>query len=219
MDTTSEATFVGAGDTNRTGRTSELREGLLARFHTPHRFTLNGSYRLPFYANRTDFVGQVLGGWQISGMLKLAHGTPFGVTDTTAGRPDLEFDGYSEVRPVILDRSILGNSVNNPSTSVQQLPRSAFRPSTYTDTVDDLVPRNAFYSDGVHTVDLAASKIFSMPWAGHSVAVRIEGFNVFNQVQFGIPTVDIASTSFGRILGGANNYSPRVLQFVLRYRY
>lgn len=38
-------------------------------------------------------------------------------------------------------------------------------------------------------------------------------------VKFGFPTNDIASANFGRILGGAGSYSPRVVQLVLRYRY
>ena len=38
-DTTSEATFVGAGDTNQNGPNKQFAKGL-SRFHTPHRFTL-----------------------------------------------------------------------------------------------------------------------------------------------------------------------------------
>jgi hypothetical protein len=164
-------------------------------------------------------VGQAFGGWQISGVLKLASGTPFSVTDSTVARPDLTFDGFAEARPVILDRSILNNHVTDPDTSQQQLPRAAFRSSTYLDTIDDIVPRNSFYGAGIRNVDLAASKTFQMPWSGHSVAVRIEAFNAFNRVQFGFPTVDIANQNFGRILGGATAYGPRVIQLVLRYRY
>lgn len=218
VDTTSEATFVGAGDTNQNGPNARYAKGL-SRFHTPHRLTLNGSYRLPFFEGRRDLVGQVLGGWQISGVLKLASGTPFSITDTTAARPDLTFDGFAEARPILLDPSILGNRVNHPSTAEQLLPRTAFRSSQYGDTEEQIVQRNAFYGDGVRNVDLAASKIFAMPWNGHSVAVRIEAFNAFNRVQFGFPVVDIANPTFGRILGGATAYGPRVIQLVLRYRY
>ena len=54
-----------------------------SRFHTPHRFTLNGTYRLPFFSERNDAAGRILGGWRISAVLKLASGTPFTVTDTS----------------------------------------------------------------------------------------------------------------------------------------
>jgi hypothetical protein len=218
VDTTSEATFVGAGDTNQNGPNSKFAKGL-SRFHTPHRFTLNGSYRLPFFAGRRDFVGQALGDWQLSGVVKLASGTPFSVIDSSVTR-DIDFDGFADSgRPVILDRSILGAHVSNPDTSQQQLPRSAFRSTDFTDTIDDIVPRNAFYTPGTRNVDLAIAKSFRTPWQGQTFAVRIEAFNAFNTVKFGFPTNDIASANFGRILGSATSYSPRVVQLVLRYRY
>ena len=48
LDTTSEATFVGAGDSNQQGPDSRFAKGY-SRFHTPHRFSFNGSYLLPFW--------------------------------------------------------------------------------------------------------------------------------------------------------------------------
>ncbi len=65
IDTTSEATAVGTGDTNQTGNGTRTARGL-SRFHTPHRFTLFGTYRLPFFIKRADWIGQILGGWQAS---------------------------------------------------------------------------------------------------------------------------------------------------------
>ena len=50
-DTNSEATAVGAGDSNQQGPNSDYARAR-ARFHTPHRFTFNGSYRLPFFDAR-----------------------------------------------------------------------------------------------------------------------------------------------------------------------
>ncbi len=214
-DTTSEATFVGGGDSNQNGPNKAYAKGY-SRFHTPHRFTFNGSYRLPFFAGRGDAVGQAFGGWMLSGVVKLASGTPFTVID--AGR-DLEFDGFTESRPVIVDRAVLGRSVDHPSRSRQQLPREAFRSIAFGDPISDLVPRNSFFADGVNNVDLALSKVFRMPWSGHSLSVRVEAFNVFNIVQFGFPVSDLTSPNFGSIVGTSNAYSPRVVQLVLRYRY
>jgi hypothetical protein len=214
-DTTSEATAVGPGDSNQLGPDSKYARAK-ARFHTPHRFTFNGSYRLPFFANRTDLLGQAFGGWMISGVVKLISGTPFTVTTSAV---DLDFDGFGEARPVLLDRSIIGTHVDHRDASQAALPRSAFRAVTFGDSVEDLVPRNSFYGDGVRNVDLALSKSFRMPWGADDLSVRIEGFNVFNQVQFGFPTSDIGSATFGQINGLATSYSPRVVQVVLRYRY
>ncbi|MBE3123593.1 MAG: TonB-dependent receptor, partial [Planctomycetes bacterium] len=107
-DTTSEATYVGTGDTNALGPDKEYAKGF-SRMHTPHRFTLYGTWAVPFMRTRQDLVGSLLGGWQLSGTLRLASGTPFTVTQTGL---DLNFDGFAEGRPVILDTSILGAHVN-----------------------------------------------------------------------------------------------------------
>jgi hypothetical protein len=96
-DTTSEATFVGAGDSNQQGPNSQYARGY-SRFHTPHRFTFNGSYQLPFFEGETGVLAVVLGGWQVSGTLRLTSGTPFTVTQPGL---DLDFDGFAEGRPVI----------------------------------------------------------------------------------------------------------------------
>ncbi|MBA3297578.1 MAG: hypothetical protein H0U19_11635 [Acidobacteria bacterium] len=90
---------------------------------------------------------------------------------------------------------------------------------TFGDRLEDLVPRNSFYGDGVRTVNLALAKTFRMPWSGDTISARIEGFNVFNWVQFGYPITDITNQAFGRINGTATQYDPRQVQLVLRYRY
>jgi outer membrane receptor protein involved in Fe transport len=219
-DTTSEATAVGGGDTNQNGPNREFATGL-SRFHTPHRFTLNGSYRLPDLADRSALVKYAVGGWQLSGVLKLASGTPFSVVDTSAAR-DIDFDGFAESsRAAIVDPSVIGAHVTDPDTATEMLPRSAFRPVDYTDTIDNISPRNGFFGPGTRNVDLALAKNFRLPRQNQWLSVRIEAYNAFNQVKFGFPVNDINPTvsNFGRLISGATGYNARVLQFVLRYRY
>jgi len=214
-DTTSEATLVGAGDSNQQGPNSDYARAK-SRFHVPHRFTLSGSYELPFFRERQDWMGHAFGGWTLSGILKLASGTPFTVTFTGT---DLNFDGFAEARPVLLDPSILYRSIDTPATAQEQLPRSAFRAQVYGDTVDMLVPRNSFYGDGFENVDLALAKTFRLPWAKHQFSVRVEAFNAFNQVQFGFPISDFNNAAFGALNGVQTSYSPRVIQLRLWYRF
>jgi hypothetical protein len=217
-DTTSEATAVGAGDSNQNGPNKQFSKGL-SRFHTPHRFTFNGSYRLPFFASRTDLVGQIFAGWQLSGVVKLVSGTPFSVIDSSVTR-DIDFDGFAETnRAAIVDPSVIGAHVSDPDTAQATLPRSAFRSVDYTDTIDNISPRNGFYTPGTRNVDLALAKNFRMPWQGQSFSVRIEAYNAFNIVKFGFPVNDINNVNFGKLLGAATSYSPRTLQLTLRYRY
>jgi hypothetical protein len=213
-DTTSEATFVGAGDSNQLGPDARLTKGY-SRFHTPHRFTLSGFYRLPVFASRKDLVGQVLGGWSLGFTLKLASGTPF--TVNAVGGLDANFDGFAEGRPVLVDQSLIGAVVNDPKTSTTILTPGAFRAATPADYESgNLSPRNAFFGDGVRTLDLALSKTFT-PVSTHRLVVRIEAYNVTNAVWFGFPTTDINNVNFGRITSTATGYAPRTLQAALRY--
>jgi hypothetical protein len=213
-DTTSEATFLGAGDSNQTGNNLKASRGY-SRFHTPHRFTLFGTYRLPWLDKRKDFIGQMFGGWQISTVFKWVHGTPFTVTGV--GLTDLDFDNFAESRPVLLDPSLLGRTIGNPSTSVASLPQSAFRAPTLADVDCCILGRNTFFADGVKNFDFAISKKFLMPFEGHSLSVRADLFNAFNHVQFGFPNTTFTSSGFGQINGTATQYAPRNVQFSLRY--
>jgi outer membrane receptor protein involved in Fe transport len=215
IDTTSEATFVGAGDSNQNGNDARASRGF-SRFHTPHRFTIYGTYRLPFFTGDKGFLGQAFGGWQFSAVAKLSKGTPFTVTTTAI---DLNFDGFAEPRPVLLDPTILGRGVNHPLTSRISLPRSAFRTLTIADFNAPLVGRNTFFADGVKNIDFGITKIFSMPWEGHKVTLRADMFNAFNHIQYGIPSAAITNTNFGAITGAAVQYLPRQVQVSLRYQF
>jgi outer membrane receptor protein involved in Fe transport len=215
IDTTSEATAVGVGDSNQNGNDARLSRAL-SRFHTPHRFTVYGTYRLPWFSGDKGLLGQAFCGWQLSAVVKLSKGNPFTVTTTAT---DLNFDAFSESRPVLLDPSILGNSVNHPATSRDALPRAAFKTLASTDLNAVLLGRNTFYLDGVKTVDFGIAKNFSMPWEGHKITLRADLFNAFNHVQYGFPSSVVTNTNFGAITSVASLYVPRNIQVSLRYQY
>lgn len=215
IDTTSEATAVGAGDSNQNGNNARDARGL-SRFHTPHRFTFYGTYRLPFFQNEKGFLGQTLGGWQFSAVVKLAKGTPFTVTTTAL---DLNLDSFNESRPVLLDPSVLGNSVSLPATSQAALPRAAFRALTIADFNTPILGRNTFFVDGVKNVDFGIMKVFPMPFEGHKLTLRADLFNALNHVQYGFPSALITNTNFGAITGTAVQYAPRTILVALRYQY
>lgn len=217
IDTTSEATFVGAGDSNQNGNDTKTSRGL-SRFHTPHRFTFFGTYRTPFFNNDSGVLGYILGGWQSTMVFRWAHGTPFTVTNGAG--TDLNFDGFAESRPVIVDPSILGTTIGDRETSVGLLPRTAFRAATAADFGVGILGRNTFYADGVKSVDLAFAKSFAMPWfETHKLYLRADLFNAFNMKQWGFPNADLSSAAFGQINGLATQYAPRSIQLSLRYSF
>ncbi|HEY3350353.1 MAG TPA: TonB-dependent receptor [Thermoanaerobaculia bacterium] len=214
LDTGSDATSPGAGDTNITGPSEKFAYGF-SRFDTRHRLTLLASYDLPFGNGRRDLVGQLIGGWKISGTFRFATGTPFSVVDTGTG--DIDWDGFSDNRPILVDDTILGNTIDQAGTAQAELPRGAFRRATPQDSVDMLVYRNAFRTDMLLNLDLGLYKSIFLPWGGHILMLRAEVYNVFNRAQFGIPSSDLVSANFGQITGTSINYIPRTFQFAARY--
>ena len=218
LDTGSEATSSGTGDLNFFPPESnkDYKRGL-SRFDTRHRITMTGSYDIPFLRNREDWIGAVLGGWQIASVVKLASGTPFTIID--GGAVDIDFDGAPNARPVCVREEYCGGwHVNFPGNSVSEMPRDAFRRAQYGDKLEDLVGRNTYFTDGSETVDVALSKSFGIPAAiGESILVRLDVFNVFNKVTWGFPNNDWNSTAFGTIT--STGYAPRTYQLGFRFIY
>lgn len=216
LDTGSEATSSGTGDVNFFPPTAGSYARGLSRFDTRHRITATASYLLPFFQGRKDWLEASLGGWQLATAVRLSSGTPFTVIDT--GAADIDFDGFSNFRPVCIDPNGCGNlRVDSPVDSLNKLQKKSFRHPQYGDTLQDLVGRNTYYTDGFEAVDLGLYKSFRMPARSDSVMVRLDIFNVTNHVTWGFPNNDFNSVNFGRITGTA--YTPRTFQLGLRYIY
>ena len=49
----------------------------LSAFHQKHNFTSNFVYSLPFYKNQRGFLGKLLGGYQVSGIVRVGSGRPY----------------------------------------------------------------------------------------------------------------------------------------------
>jgi hypothetical protein len=193
-------------------------------FDTRHRFSLNGTYELPFHGN------QFKEGWQVTGVLQLQTGNPFNVittlntlTGVTSLRPDLVGD------PAILGsvNQWFNNSVCDPriaapaagscnSTSVFALPVSANGVFHFGN-----MPRNAIIGPTFADTDLSLIKNIKV--AGQAkVQLRVEVFNLFNQANFGQPgrTATVGSTSFGLItntrFATGDSGSARQVQFAVK---
>ena len=151
IDTTSEATFVGAGDSNQNGNNARDARAL-SRFHTPHRFTATAlTVCRSLMATKGFAWARLLAGWQFSAVVKLAKGTPFTVTTTAL---DLNFDGFAESS----DRYCLIRRCLARASTIRYIARRAaafgFRTLTVADFNASLLGRNTFFLDGVQDVRL-----------------------------------------------------------------
>ena len=232
LDTGAETTDQGVGDVGvfpqRPG-TEQYAKGY-SRFDIRHRFTMAAAYSLPWLKNRNDLVGSALGGWTVATVVRLATGTPFTIVD--GGAPDVLFLGATMKpnRPICVDQRYCSGSITSPSDN-GSVPASAFRHAVYGDTLESFIGRNSYRADGSQAVDLGLYKTFGLP-RGLAFMLRLDCFNVFNQVRWWIPNNDInAPATFGTVTQtayGATNSggtaptplsAPRTFQLGFRLMY
>ena len=193
-------------------------------FDTRHRFSLNGTYELPFHGNRFS------DGWQIVGVLQLQSGNPLNVVTNIN-----TFTGVATLRPDLIGNpSIVGsptqwfnNSVCDPriaapaagscnATSVFALPVSANGVFHFGN-----LPRNAIIGPGFSDTDLSLIKNVKLTGQAH-LQLRAEVFNLFNVANFGQPgrTAIAGSTAFGVITNTrfptGDSGSSRQVQFAIK---
>ncbi|MBI1897013.1 MAG: TonB-dependent receptor, partial [Acidobacteria bacterium] len=245
IDTGSEATFVGSGDTNFliSEKAGPRGNRGLSRLDQPHRFTLSYTWQLPFYKGQPGFAGRLFGGWELNGISTFAAGNPI----TVILGYDMNSDGIGADRPFLVDPSVHGRSIDNarlnPETGKQfamtQVPAEAFFPNAAAAAARayPFLPgtgaigsagRNIFRLNGQNNFDAALVKNIKLFGAdrGHEIQLRAEFYNLLNRVQFGFPNTTLLDTSvagyrinpnFGQI-GGLNN-SARNIALFFRYQF
>src|SRR5216684_1881138 len=71
--------------TNQTDPARPQNEHGPSDFDTKHSFTVTGLWDLPIFRNRTDWIGKVVGGWQLNGILSAHTGFPWTPTTCVIG--------------------------------------------------------------------------------------------------------------------------------------
>jgi Carboxypeptidase regulatory-like domain/TonB dependent receptor len=192
-------------------------------FDVRHIITANGLYELPIgkgkalAGNIPGWANQVIGGWQISGILTWHTGLAF---QTVANSFPISFANNV---PAIFngDNGAIKSSVHvDPSTGQVQLfahPEAALVAFSFP-TGLEAGDRNNLRGPMYTNVDLGLSKHFPIR-ESMGFEFRADAYNVFNHVNFSLPgvsaTADIsAPSSFGVISSDAG---ARVLQLALRF--
>jgi hypothetical protein len=179
----------------------------------PQDFTAGYVWDLPFGNSLHGFEGQLVKGWETSGLITFVHGSPLLIVDNG----DLQnTDNSGAERPnYVQGQSIF---VSNPS------PAGWFNAAAFVPSVLSYgnVPRNpgGLYGPGVKTFDLSLSRSFKMPFLeSQSLLFRAEFFNAFNTPQFGRPGTTVGTSSFGKITSTGGSDANRVIQLALKYNF
>jgi hypothetical protein len=160
------------------------------------------TYQMPFLRERRDLLGQVFGGWELSGKTRWQSGqylTVQGSSSTGTRRADY-----------------VGGDIDLPSD--QRSESRWFNTDAFANAPDDR-RGNARVGmvEGPHlsTVDLSLRKNFRMT-DRYRLGLRADVFNALNRVNFGNPNVRRDQAAFGTISAAR---PPRQMQFSLRLQF
>jgi len=169
----------------------------------------------------------VIAGWQVLNLTTLSSGSPFGIYSgiqqtgvgaAGADRPDLvTTPQFSTSRPARDD--YFGMGANN--ASFFNIPINIPGGTGPNQGRFGTLTRNPFFGPGYHDYDFAVIKDTPVGHRGSgelgTVEFRAEFFNLFNLVDFGLPSNIVRGSGFGFISKTAG--SSRQIQFSLKFIY
>lgn len=183
----------------------------LSDFNPGKVFKASGVYRLPigtgqrFLGGANFFNDQVIGGWQVSGILTSQSGLPFNATAS-----DLSNTGGNH--------STRANQICNGNRPTNQSKLHFFNTSCYVQPgIGTLGSEQRDNILGPRTTNLDASLSKAFPvFKESSVQFRVDFFDVMNHPLLGIPVSSVTSPTYGQI---TNVSGSRIVQLSLKIAY
>jgi hypothetical protein len=188
-----------------------------ASFIRPQVLVANYVYDLPFFAHQQGAIGNVLGGWEISGITTIESGLP--LTMTQFNDPfDPVYPGGIGIDPSVISPrpDLVGpiqvTHVAEPTGYFQWMTKSAWKDAAGHFGTSG---RGVLLGPGLDEWDFALLKNFKV---GERVGAELRGefFNFFNHVNPNNPVTAIDSSRFGQI---TSDYTPRVAQLGLKLNF
>jgi hypothetical protein len=187
-------------------------------FDMRHNVTANVLYPLPIGRGRKllsgahGWVEEIVGGWQISSLVRYHSGVP-----TTVGG-ELAYNANYWLSSLAIATAPVSSGVH---TDERHNPSMFTSTSVSSNFVDELPghtgQRSVLRLPGMFLSDMAVVKLFPLPWEGQRITFRAEAFNVFNNVNYSNPSLSLqAPGTFGEFQAVGD---PRVMQFALRYEF
>ena len=227
---------TGAGLTPSTPQIPEdffnfRKEWSRSAFDRPHRFVVHYVYEIPWFSSSPAALREVFGGWQISGFTEAQSGQPFTITTgvDTAGvlglstfpaRPNYNPNGVITKDPVTGDFRTFSTPINGTGIVVTPLGTNG-SPLANSMPGGGNLGRNTFRGPAFHQFDFALIKDTSFGRRGKNelgiLELRAEFFNLFNIVNFGLPSNTVRGSGFGLISRTAG--TSRQIQFSLKVIY
>src|SRR5499427_7399188 len=187
-------------------------------FDMRHNVTANVLYPLPIgrghhlLAGAHGWVQEIVGGWQLSSLVRYHSGVPTTVGGALAYNANYWLSSLAiPIAPV--SSGLHADENGNPSL---------FATTSTVNHFEDELPghtgaRAVVRLPAMFDIDIAVVKLFPLPWEGQRITFRAEAFNAFNNVNFSNPSLSLQSPgTFGEFQAVADG---RVMQFALRYEF
>ena len=175
----------------------------------PHNFQATMMYQLPFGAKQRYLThgaaAAIAGGWQTNVVLSRYSGTPFSIS---ANSNTLDAPGSSQRPDKLKNPSIYGAGYKS-----KYFDTTAFSAVTGTKRFGT-APFDAVRGPGYFNADLSIFRVFQLR-EKYKLQLRGEALNVLNHPNFSNPDSNIASSTFGQILGvssGSRTVAERYLR-------
>jgi len=169
-----------------------------------HNINVSTVYETPQFSNGT--LRRLGGGWKVSGIVRLASGSPLSITPGT----DRALTGTGDQRV-----DYLGGELYNAHKDIAHWFNPAAFAAAPLGQYGNL-GRNILTGPGSIRIDIGLTRAFRIR-ENQSVEFRGEAFNAPNHVNPGNPITVFNNAQFGQIQ--ANGDAPRIIQFALKYMF
>jgi len=179
-----------------------------------HRLSIDAVWNIPGVGNR--LAQQVTGGWTLAPVMTFESGQPFTVY-TSASYPSGDFngDGYNYDVPNVPSFG------STKSTSRTDFLKGVFAASDFPLPAlgtEGNLGRNTYDGPGLANVNLAAERVFRLPFLGEQGGFELRGeiLNLFNRVNLTNPVSDLSNGEFGK---STDQNLPRNIQVLGKLRF
>jgi hypothetical protein len=187
-------------------------------FDTRHRWSLSFSYDIPSLHSVWSAVpSRLVEGWRLTGINVMQTGLPILFQDSnelSLTCSDFSFYSCADRPDVVSTPHAL-----DPRKSASHL---FFDPASFTDNAVGTLgttPRGFFHGPSYWNTDFSIQKDTKITTGDNPMVVqlRLEAFNLFNHTNFGQPTGNVASGSFGQVLGLVRGGNSRLVQLGAKF--
>jgi hypothetical protein len=178
-------------------------------FDARHRFVLNFIYELPFRSTNKA-VNYLIDDWTISGIYQAQTGYPFSVFMNGVDR---QGTGLSARASFANGTAFTSNRTDANARVYTGPDRSLFASTVPFDGTQGTVGRSVFRGPKYFNMDFSIIKRIPIT-ERMRFTIRADFFNLFNNVNFGVPNSDVTQSNFGLSTTAA---AARIIQFAGRF--